>query len=71
MGDKKICFKRIKPDSDSSLSVSPRFFEMSQLITFLLLLASIVVQLNFVAAAGMISTDLEQSIPKIFATNLF
>merc|ERR1711942_429551 len=33
------------------MGVSPRFFEMSRLMTFLLLLASIVVQLNFVCAA--------------------
>merc|ERR1711942_27109 len=33
------------------MGVSPRFFEMSRLITFLLLLASIVVQLHFVCAA--------------------
>merc|ERR1711942_68719 len=33
------------------MGVSPRFFEMSRLMTFLLLLASIVVQLHFVCAA--------------------
>merc|ERR1712243_109308 len=33
------------------MGVSPRFFEMPRLITFLLLLASIVVQLSFVCAA--------------------
>merc|ERR1712025_425885 len=33
------------------MGVSPRFFEMSRLITFLLFLASIVVQLSFVCAA--------------------
>merc|ERR1711862_66864 len=37
--------------TQSTWGVSPRFFEMSQLITFLLLLASIVVQLHFVCAA--------------------